>query len=223
MTRLNIFVDETGEFGFDKGASDLYGISFVFHEQNNDMSHKFSILNDRLCEIGHNYMLHMSDLVMHRGKYVGLNIKERKRIFNYFYIFMKQASIKFYSVFIDKKYTDNSSVLRKKIINEIGDMINKHRDYFKKFDNIVLYYDNGQEKLGNILDMLFSEFEGYEHRVEFDHKEKRLFQVADILTFIDKYDYKDKDDNYTISKRELDFFSKYEMRKKQKELNKKRF
>lgn len=32
MKRLNIFVDETGEFGFDKGASELYGISFTFHE-----------------------------------------------------------------------------------------------------------------------------------------------------------------------------------------------
>ena len=29
MKRLNIFVDETGEFGFGNGASELYGVSFV--------------------------------------------------------------------------------------------------------------------------------------------------------------------------------------------------
>ena len=29
MKRLNIFVDETGEFGFGNGASELYGVSSV--------------------------------------------------------------------------------------------------------------------------------------------------------------------------------------------------
>ena len=38
MKRLNIFVDETGEFGFDKGASELYGVSFTFHEQDDDIT-----------------------------------------------------------------------------------------------------------------------------------------------------------------------------------------
>lgn len=30
MKRLSIFIDETGEFGFGKGSSRLYGVSFVF-------------------------------------------------------------------------------------------------------------------------------------------------------------------------------------------------
>lgn len=37
MKRLNIFVDETGEFGFGKKSSRLYGVSFTFHEQDNDI------------------------------------------------------------------------------------------------------------------------------------------------------------------------------------------
>ena len=37
MKRLNIFVDETGEFGFGNGASELYGVSFTFHEHNDDI------------------------------------------------------------------------------------------------------------------------------------------------------------------------------------------
>ena len=46
MRRLNIFVDETGEFGFGKNASELYGISFTFHEHNNDITKEIAILND---------------------------------------------------------------------------------------------------------------------------------------------------------------------------------
>lgn len=41
MKRLNIFVDETGEFGFDKGTSELYGVSFTFHEQTDDIMPEF--------------------------------------------------------------------------------------------------------------------------------------------------------------------------------------
>ena len=38
MKRLNIFVDETGEFGFEEGKSELYGVSFTFHEQDDDIT-----------------------------------------------------------------------------------------------------------------------------------------------------------------------------------------
>jgi hypothetical protein len=95
-------------------------------------------------------------------------------------------------------------------------------DYFKRFDRIVMYYDNGQENLSVILESIFDVFDNFEHIVEFDHVEKRLFQVSDMLTFIDKYDYKYKN-KISISKSEKFFFSNEEIRRVLKELNKKRF
>lgn len=85
-----------------------------------------------------------------------------------------------------------------------------------------MYYDNGQETLGIILDSIFSRFDGFQHRVEFDHKEKRLFQVSDMLTYIDKYDYKYKY-KMLFTKSEKYFFTTSDIRKILKELNKKRF
>ena len=37
MKILNIYVDETGEFGFNDKSAKLYGISFTFYEQNYDI------------------------------------------------------------------------------------------------------------------------------------------------------------------------------------------
>ena len=91
-------------------------------------------------------------------------------------------------------------------------MIKDHEQYFSKFDKIVMYYDNGQEVLGTILDSIFLRFEGFEHRIDFDHKEKRLFQVSDMLTFIDKYDYKYKN-KMLFTKGEKKFFTDEEIRK----------
>lgn len=64
LKRLNIFVDETGEFGFGKGASKLYGVSFTFHEHTDDIMKELNILNERLNKIGYTKMIHMADLIM---------------------------------------------------------------------------------------------------------------------------------------------------------------
>ena len=57
-----------------------------------------------------------------------------------------------------------------------------------------------------ILDTLFASYPNVERRIEFDHKEKRLFQVSDMLTVIDKLDYKRKN-NIPFTKAEKYFFN----------------
>lgn len=183
-------MDETGEFGFGKNASRLYGVSLIFHEQSDDISVELDRLNERLSRIGYTDMIHMADLIMKRGDYRSFDIKVRKSIFNAIYQFSRRIKVKYRTIIVDKKYTDSNKVLREKLTYKINSMIIENESYFSKFDRIIMYYDNGQEILGNILDLLFGKFDGYEHIVDFNHKEKRLFQVSDMLTYIDKYDYK---------------------------------
>ena len=222
MKRLNIFIDETGEFGFGKGSSELYGVSFTFHEQQDDIMVELNKLNKRLREIGYTEMIHMADLIMNRKEYKSFDIKKRKSIFNSIYQFSRRIPVKYKTIIIDKRYTDNRTVLRQRISMEINKMIKEHETYFERFDKIVMYYDNGQEVLGTILDSIFYRFDGFEHRVDFDHKEKRLFQVSDMLTFVDKYDYKYKN-KIPFTEGEKFFFSVEDIRRVLKELNKKRF
>lgn len=222
MKRLNIFVDETGDFGFGNGSSKLYGISFTFHEHNVNIIPELNNLNDRLNKIGYSNMIHMADLIMKRGNYSRFSIDKRKRIFNSIYQFSRKISVKYKTIIIDKRYTDNGRILKQKLSVEINNMVKSHEYYFNKFDKIVMYYDNGQEVLGTILDAIFSRYSGFEHRINFDHIEKRLFQVSDMLTYIDKYDYKYKN-KMPFTKSEKYFFSVEDIRKVMKELNKKRF
>ena len=221
MKRLNIFIDETGEFGFGPGSSDLYGVSFTFHEQDDDIVSELTKLNERLDKIGYTNMIHMADLIMRREDYKGFNIITRKSIFKAIYHFSRKINVKYHTIIIDKHYTDNSRILKQQLSFKINQMIKENEKFFNKFDKIVMYYDNGQEVLGTILDSIFFRFDGFEHRIDFDHKEKRLFQVSDMLTFIDKYDYKYKN-KLTFTKGEKYFFSDEEIRKVLRELKKKR-
>ena len=222
MKRLNIFVDETGEFGFGKEASILYGVSFTFHEQKDDIKKELDNLNDRLKKLKYTNMIHMADLIMRRGDYKDFDIKLRKSIFNAIYTFSKRIPVKYKTIIIDKRFINNKTQLKQSIAYQINNMIEENKKYFEKFDKIVMYYDNGQDILGTILDSIFLRFKGFEHKIEFNHKEKRLFQVSDMLTYIDKYDYKYKN-KISFAKGEKYFFGIKEIRKILKELNKKRF
>jgi len=222
MKRLNIFVDETGEFGFGKGASELYGVSFTFHEHDKEIMPEIQKLNERLKRIGYTDMIHMANLIMHREEYKNHDIKMRKSIFNAIYQFSRKIPVSYRTIIVNKKYLNNSRVLKQRLSNEINEMIKEKEKYFSKFDKIVLYYDNGQEILSTILNSIFQRFNGFEHIVDFDHKEKRLFQVSDMLTYIDKYDYKYKNKE-KFTKSEKYFFSVNDIRRIMKELNKKRF
>lgn len=221
MKRLNIFVDETGEFGFGKNASRLYGVSFTFHEQSDDISIELGKLNDRLIRIGYTDMIHMADLIMKRGDYSDFDIKIRKSIFKAIFHFSRKIKVRYKTIIVDKKYVDSGKVLKYKLSNYIDKMIIENENYFDKFDRIVMYYDNGQEILGTILDTAFNRFKGYLHIDDFNHKEKRLFQVSDMLTYIDKYDYKYKH-KIQFTKGEKYFFSEDEIKKVLRILNKKR-
>ena len=86
---------------------------------------------------------------------------------------------------------------------------------------IYIYYDNGQEQLNYILDSAFSSFSNVEKIVEFDHEEERLFQVSDMLTFIDKLYYKKKN-HIPLTNAEKYFLSNEELKRIIKFLNNKR-
>ena len=75
-----------------------------------------------------------------------------------------------------------------------------------QFDKVVVYYDNGQDALGAIIDTLLLNKNNVEHRIDFNHKEKRLFQVSDMLTFVDKIVYK-HNNKIELTRAEKYFFS----------------
>ena len=91
------------------------------------------------------------------------------------------------------------------LAREIGKFINENQEYINSFDKVVIYYDNGQETLATILDTLFATNPKVERIIDFDHKKKRLFQVSDMLTVIDKLEYKRKN-NIPFTKNEEYFF-----------------
>jgi len=206
IKRLNIFIDESGDFGFVNGSSELYVVSFTIHESNNSISSDLEYLNHRLKKAKYDGMIHLADLVSKRGDYSNFNLKQRKEIFWSIFYFSKRVKVKIHTIIIDKKFKNNTAQLNRELALEINNFLNSINDYISEFEKVVVYYDNGQEALGAIIDTLLITKNNVEHRIEFDHTEKRLFQVSDMLTFVDKIVYK-HNHNMPLTRAEKYFFN----------------
>lgn len=205
IQRLNIFIDESGDFGFVKGSSDLYAVSFTLHESSSSIKTELKYLNEKLKTIDYNGMIHLADLIAKRGDYSHFNFEKRTSIFWTIFYFSIRVKARLRTIIVDKKYINKKTQLNMAIAREIGKFINDNREYINSFDKVVIYYDNGQETLSTILDTLFASSPNIERRTEFDHTKKRLFQVSDMLTVIDKLDYKRKN-NISFTNAEKFFF-----------------
>lgn len=151
-------------------------------------------------------MIHLAYLVAKRGDYSHFSFEKRKSIFWSIFYFSSKVKVKIRTVVIDKKYINKKMQLNVALAREINNFINEIKEYINSFDKVVIYYDNGQETLATILDTLFASYPNAERRGDFDHKKKRLFQVSDMLTVIDKLDYKRKN-NIPFTKSEKYFFT----------------
>ena len=151
-------------------------------------------------------MIHLADLVAKRGEYSNFNLEQRKNIFWSIFHFSRRVPVKIHTIIVDKRYKNSKTQLNKELAISINDFFNSINDYLKQFEKIVIYYDNGQEALGAIIDTLLINKNNIEHRIDFNHKEKRLFQVSDMLTFVDKIIYK-HNHNMKMTRAETYFFS----------------
>ncbi|MBQ3280295.1 DUF3800 domain-containing protein [Candidatus Saccharibacteria bacterium] len=220
--RLNIFIDETGEFGFVRGAARFYGVSLVFHEQSASISNELNTLNERLEHLNFHSMIHMGDLVSGHGDFIGMNIKERRKIYIQLHKFASTIPANYYSFFIDKKDFNTNHALEGRIEKALQELILSNLKYFQNFDEIKVYYDGGQRQLSKIIDKVFGELNGYEKKPDFDHTEKKLFQVADMLTYVDKLVYK-YSNKLKFSKTEISFFNYKTIDKIKRDLKNHRF
>ena len=204
--RLNIFIDESGDFGFVNGSSELYAVSFTIHESDNSIVNDLKYLNDRLRKAQYDGMIHLADLVARRGDYAHFNLEQRKDIFWSIFHFSRRVPVQIHTIIVNKKYKNNKTQLNRELATQIKEFFDSINDYMNEFEKVIIYYDNGQDALGAIIDTLLLNSANVEHRIDFDHKEKRLFQVSDMLTFVDKIVYKHKN-NMKLTRAETYFFS----------------
>ena len=182
MKELSIFIDESGDFGEYAVHSPYYIITMVFHDQSEDIQPAISKLNKELS------YLHLDNLCIHTGPiirkeeiYEEMEIDERRRIFNKMVVFIRQINIRYKCFFIEKKHILDVVEATGKLSKQISLFVNENYEEFLSYDNVKLYYDNGQVEASKILSSVFNALLPNPIFRKVMPADYKLFQVADLL------------------------------------------
>ena len=213
MKELSIFVDESGDFGEYSKHSPYYVLSMVLHDQSIDISKQLNNLNNRLSNMKYDiHAIHTEPLIRSEENYFGISANDRRSILFELYYFAIKCDISFVEFINEKiKYTKEME-LEAKISKDIAECLTKNEEYFKKFNKIIIYYDNGQKNITRILNSVFAiQNIDYEVRKVLPSN-YRLFQVADLICTLSLINKKIKDKDLSKSEM-LIFHSKNDFKK----------
>ena len=223
MRELSIFIDESGDFGTLKEKPSYYLVSMVFHDQNIDINSEIAFLEKSLAssEIGVEY-IHTGPIIRRESIFSALSLDERRKLIYKMLNLYNKCSISHHTIIVDRKEAPDRISLSGRLAKEIGSVINQYSDYFNKFDEVIVYYDNGQTELSAILNAVFSILL---HNVEFRKAEPQKYRLLQVADFVCSFELlKIKQNEKRLSNSEKKFFFKPQELKKTfiKSLDKKR-
>lgn len=213
MKELSVFIDESGDFGEVKERPAYYLVTFVFHEQDKDITSYVSKLEESVRMSGFNVeYIHTGPVIRREEVFSKYSIDERRKLLYKMLNFVAACPINCMTVKIDRKEAPDKVTLSGKLAKAISVAMSDHREYFSSFEKIIVYYDNGQSELSAILNAVFSiQFSNVEFR-KAEPQKYRLLQAADFICSIELLKIK-RDEKRLSSSEEKFFYRPQELKK----------
>lgn len=206
MSELSVFIDESGDFGPYEHHAPYYIITLVFHDQSFDISDQIKHLKRHLVEQGfaENHAIHSAPLIRRERDYASLDLTARRKLFRSLFTFIRLCDISYKSFAFKKRELPCHDQMVSRISREVSAFLKDHLKFLQSFDRIIVYYDNGQKEITNLVNTLFNAFLEAEVR-KVSPSDYSLFQAADMfctLTLLEE-----KLENEGLSNSEKEFFA----------------
>ena len=126
-------------------------------------------------------------------------------LFNCLFNFAKRVDIRYQAFTVEKREQGDYLAIIAKLSKLISRFLYNNIEYFLSFDNVILYYDNGQGEVTKLLITLFNAlFHNFTYRPA-KPSDYKLSQVADLFCTLELLSLKRS--KSALSKSELRFFS----------------
>lgn len=204
---LELYFDESGDFSIGNDPTDLLIISVAVADKTGVLECSLSVLESELARIGYTGLIHTAPLVRKAGDYSELELWQRREIFWALYNFTVTANIATFNFVFEKQNLPDSDTLRKQVDDAMTALFD---DVLTGCDTELsqVLYDDGQRPLMEILyDLTENRLSPDQYCADFDHTKNRIFQVADLMTYVQRVIYKLKH-GIMLSKSDKLFFTK---------------
>ena len=205
MAELSVFIDESGDFGPYEPHAPYYIITLLFHDQGVDISEQIGHLRRHLAEQGfaENHAIHSAPLIRREKDYSGMDLTARRKLFRSLFNFIRLCEISQKSfVFKKSEFPDHDKMVSR-ISREVSIFLRDNLPFLQSFDRIIVYYDNGQKEITNLVNTLFNAFFEADVRKVFP-SDYSLFQAADMFCTLALLET--KLENEGLSNSETEFF-----------------
>ena len=185
---MSIFVDESGDRG---GKARYYLLTLVIHDQSESIADKIARYDQSLLD---------SDLP--NIPYEGIGLQARKKMLYSFNVLTQRLPISYRTFTYRRSEFDDLAKLTARMKRDISNLLFDHLEFFQRFDEVKVYYDNGQDIVKQALDQSigFVLSKGVVERRKTSMTDYRLEQVADYLCTIElasvKYAAKENGETY---------------------------
>lgn len=199
---LSIFADESGDRG---GLSKYYLLTLVFHDQSKSILDAVGVYEDSLRERNlPNIPFHSEPLLNGHGDYELLDVATRKKLLISFGAMVRHLPISYKTFAYKRGEVEDPSKLSAKMKRDISGIIFDNLEFFQSFDDVKVYYDNGQDIVKRALDQSvgFALSKNAVEQKRTSMTDYRLEQAADYLCTIElaAIKYAAKEDGATYDK-----------------------
>ena len=133
-----------------------------------------------------------------------MTVDERRGIFNKMIAFIRQIDIRYKCFSIEKRHIQDGVEASGKLAKQIAAFVRAHYAEFLSYEDVKIYYDNGQVEVSKILSSVFHALLPNVVFRKVMPSHYKLFQVADLLCTM--YLIQLKMEGKHLSKTELIFF-----------------
>ena len=184
--RLNLHIDESGNQDLSEGR---YLLTVVLHDHSEDVDEVIGRYKARLAAAGlPDVPLHGKDLLHGNEGYATVSPGDRKRLLTQFARLVRELPISFFTLHYDTAIVHDKGELEARIRRDLASRVFDKLAFFRGFDVIAVYYDNGQgvvsAALHDALDFVLAKNVA-DYR-DADYDARRLLQVADYVCTVER-------------------------------------
>lgn len=154
VRELSVFIDESGDLG---EMSRYYLVSFVFHDQANDINGCVAKYEASLRERDLRIVpMHVGPLINGNDDYRDLDKTTRARMLSAFRVFTQNLPFGYRCIAYRKsELGKNVDRFPQRMERDVTSIINTNLPYLQTFDSVKIYYDNGQSQVTAIVHNAF--------------------------------------------------------------------
>lgn len=206
MNGIEIFIDESGDFGSFDERCPYYIVTMVFHESSRNLFGQIQELEYRLSMLGFDdHCIHSSPAVRGEEQYRGVGVGPRRKLLMNFLAFIHNSGLRYKCFLAAKRPGMEESELLESLHAAIDPFVDANYQRLASYGQITVAYDKGQKQISSLItDTLERRFDNVRVTKTLPIH-SRLSQVADFACTMRRISHKLQTTG-VLSRSELSFF-----------------